>query len=110
MSAAPAGEDESGADGRNRNRGAAAAPHCRLGRARPLTLKYRASNCRRRHAWGVAAVCGIAASLVMGLAAALYEARLARHRYRDVRQLASRFLFDFDDSIKNLPGTTRSRE
>ena len=78
--------------------------------ARPSTLKYRATKFLRRHAWGVAAVCVIAASLVMGLAAALYEARLARHRYRDVRQLASRFLFDFDDSIKNLPGTTRSRE
>src|SRR5262249_52813766 len=54
--------------------------------------------------------CLIAASLVLGMAAALYEARLARHRYRDVRQLTNRLLFDLDDSIKNLPGATQSRE
>jgi tetratricopeptide (TPR) repeat protein/tRNA A-37 threonylcarbamoyl transferase component Bud32 len=78
--------------------------------ARPATVKYRTAKFLHRHAWGVAAVCVIAFSLVLGLAAALYEARLARHRYRDVRQLAARFLFDFDDSIRNIPGTTRSRE
>ena len=78
--------------------------------ARPATVTYRTAKFVRRHWWGVAAGCVIATCLVLGLAAALYEARLARHRYRDVRQLASRFLFDFDDSIASLPGATHSRE
>jgi tetratricopeptide (TPR) repeat protein len=78
--------------------------------ARPATMTYRTMKFLRRHVWGTAAVCLIVLSLVLGLAAALYQARLARQRYRDVRQLASRFLFDFDDSIRNLPGATHSRE
>jgi serine/threonine protein kinase len=78
--------------------------------ARAATIKYRTLKFLRRHALAVTASCLIAFSLVLGLAAALYEARLARHRYRDVRQLTNRLLFDFDDSIKNLPGATRSRE
>jgi tetratricopeptide (TPR) repeat protein len=78
--------------------------------ARAATMKYRTAKFLRRHALAVTAACLIAASLVLGMAVALYEARLARHRYRDVRQLTNRFLFDFDDSIKNLPGATHSRE
>jgi serine/threonine protein kinase/tetratricopeptide (TPR) repeat protein len=78
--------------------------------ARPATMKYRTAKFLRRHKLAVTASCLIAASLVLGLAAALYQARLARHRYRDVRQLTNRLLFDFDDSIKNLPGATQSRE
>jgi tetratricopeptide (TPR) repeat protein len=73
-------------------------------------MKYRTAKFLRRHAMAVTAAFLIAASLVLGLAAALYQARLARHRYRDVRQLTNRFLFDFDDSIRNLPGATHSRE
>jgi serine/threonine protein kinase len=78
--------------------------------ARPATLKYRTAKFLRRHALAVTASCLVAFALVLGLAVALYEARLARHRYRDVRQLTNRLLFDFDDSIKNLPGATQSRE
>jgi eukaryotic-like serine/threonine-protein kinase len=78
--------------------------------ARAATIKYRSAKFLRRHALAVTASCLIAFSLVLGLAVALYEARLARHRYRDVRQLTNRLLFDFDDSIKNLPGATHSRE
>jgi tetratricopeptide (TPR) repeat protein len=78
--------------------------------ARSATVKYRAAKFLRRHALAVTASCLIAASLVFGMAVALYEARLARHRYRDVRQLTNRLLFDFDDSIKNLPGAAPSRE
>jgi tetratricopeptide (TPR) repeat protein len=78
--------------------------------ARAATLQYRTAKFLRRHKLAVTASCLIAASLVFGMAVALYEARLARHRYRDVRQLTNRLLFDLDDSIKNLPGATQSRE
>jgi tetratricopeptide (TPR) repeat protein/tRNA A-37 threonylcarbamoyl transferase component Bud32 len=78
--------------------------------ARAATMKYRTAKFLRRHALAVTASCLIAASLVFGMAVALYEARLARHRYRDVRQLTNRLLFDLDDSIKNLPGAAPSRE
>ena len=78
--------------------------------ARPATARYRVTKFLRRHAWETAAVCLITASLVIGLASALYQARLAQRRFADVRQLANRFLFEFDDSIRDVPGTTKSRE
>ena len=34
----------------------------------------------------------------------------AEHRFTEVRQLATSFLFDFHDPIATLPGTTAARE
>ena len=78
--------------------------------ARPATIRYRTAKFLKRHWWEAGALCLVVASLTIGFAAAVYEARLAAQRYRDVRQLANRFLFEFDDSVRDLPGATKSRE
>src|SRR5437660_775891 len=51
-----------------------------------------------------------------GAATTLWEARAAvqqraraERRFNDVRKLADSFLFEFDEAIKNLPGSTHAR-
>jgi eukaryotic-like serine/threonine-protein kinase len=92
--------------------------------ARPDTWRYRLSKFVRRHRVAAAAAALVAASLVGGLGVAVWQARLARQahaaaeieraraerRFRDVRQLANRFLFDFHDAIATLPGSTPARK
>jgi non-specific serine/threonine protein kinase/serine/threonine-protein kinase len=91
--------------------------------ARPDTWRYRVSKLVRRHRLAAAAAALVAASLVAGFGAAVWQARIARdarlaaeaeraraeRRFRDVRQLANRFLFDFHDAIATLPGSTPAR-
>jgi eukaryotic-like serine/threonine-protein kinase len=92
--------------------------------ARPDTWRYRASKFIRRHRVGAAAAALVAVSLVGGLGVAVWQARVAREarvaaeaeraraerRFRDVRQLANRFLFEFHDAIATLPGSTPARK
>jgi serine/threonine protein kinase len=78
--------------------------------ARPDSFGYRAGKFLRRHA-----VSSIAASIaILGLAAGVVlstiQARRAEHRFQQVRSLANRFLFDFHESIKNLPGSLPARQ
>ena len=85
--------------------------------ARKDTLGYRAGKFVSRHRVGtVAAVLG-ALALAGALAVALSQAQAARagraeaeSRFDDVRRLANSFLFEFHDSIKDLPGATPARE
>ena len=92
--------------------------------ARPDTWRYRLSKFVRRQRVAAAAAVLVAVSLVGGLGVAMWQARLARQahaaaeidraraerRFRDVRQLANRFLFDFHDAIATLPGSTPARK
>jgi non-specific serine/threonine protein kinase/serine/threonine-protein kinase len=85
--------------------------------ARKDTAGYRASKFVSRHKAGVAAAVVVALTLLVGMAVTLREARIAREeraraerRFNDVRALAKSFMFDFDDAIQNLPGTTHARE
>ena len=57
------------------------------------------------------------ASLVGGIITTTWQAHVARversradRRFNDVRKLANSFLFEFHDSIKNLPGSTAARQ
>ena len=84
--------------------------------ARPQTLGYRASRFVRRNRLGVAAVALAFVSLSAGLAATLWQERIARQerrladsRFNDVHELAHAFVFDFHDAIKDLPGATAAR-
>jgi tetratricopeptide (TPR) repeat protein len=84
---------------------------------------YRARKFVRRHRVGVAAAAAIVLTLVGGLAATAWQARVAERarrdaegqrlraerRFRDVRQLANSFLFEFHDAIAPLPGSTAAR-
>jgi tetratricopeptide (TPR) repeat protein/tRNA A-37 threonylcarbamoyl transferase component Bud32 len=85
--------------------------------AREETALYRWGKFLRRHRWGVAAAALIVLSLVGGLAATLWQARvaererqLAEHRFEQVRELAGKFVFDLHDSIATLPGSTPARK
>jgi tetratricopeptide (TPR) repeat protein len=81
------------------------------------TARYRASKFIRRHKTGVLAALSLAVALVAGLAATLYEARIARfqelraeRRFNDVRKLAHSMMFEIHDSIRDLPGSTAARK
>jgi len=86
-------------------------------RARPDTLSYRTAKFVRRHKLGVAAAALILITLIGGVVATAWQARIARaeraraeRRFNDVRKLANVFMFDVHDKIANLPGSTPARE
>ena len=81
------------------------------------TFRYRTSKFVRRHRAGVVAAVAVALALITGLAATLYEARIARvqqlraeRRFNDVRKLANSLMFEIHDSIRDLPGSTPARK
>lgn len=91
--------------------------------ARKDTARYRGSKFVARHKVGVVAVVAILLTLASGLAVTLREARIARQqteiarqqraqaeeRFKDLRQVANSFMFEFHDSIKHLAGATPVR-
>jgi non-specific serine/threonine protein kinase/serine/threonine-protein kinase len=85
--------------------------------ARGDSWTYRMSRFVRRRKLGVAAAAAIALSLVGGVVATAWQARVARaeraraeRRFNDVRKLANSVLFDYHDAIEALPGATAVRE
>ena len=79
-------------------------------RARPHTVGYRARTFVRRHRGSTAAVAAVVATLMVGIAASLYEARRADARVRQIRSLASTLVFDVHDAVRDLPGSTQARQ
>lgn len=77
--------------------------------ARPSTWGYRARKFVARHRVAVVAAGLVAASVAMGTAAAVYQARRAERRFDQVRGLANAFVFDIHDRIASLPGSTEAR-
>jgi non-specific serine/threonine protein kinase/serine/threonine-protein kinase len=89
--------------------------------ARPVTARgdswtYRTARFVRRRKLGVAAAAAIVITLVGGVIATSWQARVARaeraraeRRFADVRRLATSFLFEFHDAIATLPGSTKPR-
>src|SRR5258708_4129621 len=78
--------------------------------ARRSSTWYRAGKFVTRHRVGVAAVALIVLSLAGGLFETSRQRMRAERRSNDVRKLADSFLFEFQETIKNLPGTTKARE
>jgi tetratricopeptide (TPR) repeat protein len=78
--------------------------------ARADTIGYRLSKFVSRHRAGVAAAALVLVSLVAGLAIAVRQARIAQARFDDVRKLANWVVFDMDDAIAKLPGSTPARK
>jgi len=78
-------------------------------RARNDTLGYRVGKFAGRHRAGVTAAILVLVSLFGGLAATFWQWRRAERRFADVRTLANSLLLEFDDAIKDLPGSTRAR-
>jgi eukaryotic-like serine/threonine-protein kinase len=77
--------------------------------ARPDTIRYRTGKFVRRHKTGVAALVLILISLLGGLLAVNYQARRTERRFQQVRNLAKTFLFDINDEVQKLPGSTKAR-
>jgi eukaryotic-like serine/threonine-protein kinase len=81
------------------------------------TLGYRSGKFIKRNKLAVTAVIVVVLSLVVGMAATVHEARVARaqraraeQRFNDVRSLANSLMFEIHDSIKDLPGSTPARK
>ena len=84
--------------------------------ARGDSWTYRTARFIRRRKLGVAAAAAIVISLIGGVIATSWQARVARaeriraeRRFADVRRLSTSFLFEFHDAIATLPGSTKAR-
>lgn len=85
--------------------------------ARKDTFAYRTGKLLRRHRAAVAAAAVVLVAVVAGVAATVWQAHeadaqreRAERRYRDLRSLAGTLLFELDEVIVDLPGSTRARE
>ena len=84
--------------------------------ARGDSWTYRAASFVRRRKVGVAAAAAILVTLVGGVIATSWQARVAsaeraraERRFGDVRRISTSFLFEFHDAIATLPGATPAR-
>jgi eukaryotic-like serine/threonine-protein kinase len=78
-------------------------------RARKGDRWYRARKFLRRQWLPAAATAVTLAGLSAAALAANHQRVIAQKRFRDVRQLANVFLFDFERSISEVPGTLDAR-
>jgi non-specific serine/threonine protein kinase/serine/threonine-protein kinase len=79
-------------------------------RARRNTMPYRLRKfiARYRLATGLAAMTVLC--LVAGIVISTWQARVARRRFEDLRQFAHAVVFDVNDSLSTIPGTTAARK
>ncbi len=84
--------------------------------ARPASFRYRAAKFIRRNRLAVTAAALLVLAIAGGLVATtLYARRAHQEQLRAQRELAAlrklmqSFLFEFDDAIKNLPGSSEAR-
>jgi eukaryotic-like serine/threonine-protein kinase len=85
--------------------------------ARPASFSYRMAKFIRRNCLPVTAAALVGLAIAAGLAGTLRYARRAhleqvraQHGLAAVSKLTQSFLFEFDDAIKNLPGSSPARE
>src|ERR1017187_8974262 len=79
-------------------------------KARPATLRYRAGKLLRRHRVMLPAVAAALMLILSFAAATWWEARRAERRFQQVRSLAHAVMFELDDAIAKLPGSTAAQE
>jgi len=78
--------------------------------ARPDTRGYRVKKFVGRNRGAVTAVVIVLLALLLGSFAIWREAQIAERRFNDVRRLANSYLFEFHDSIKDVPGTVAAQK
>ncbi len=78
-------------------------------RATPDHWTYRLKRLVRRNTLATAAVALAVVATISGTAVSLYQAHRAHVRFAQVRDLANRFIFDFEASIRDTPGTLEAR-
>ena len=84
--------------------------------AAPDSISYRMGKFVQRHRAAVAAASLILLAVLTGALATLWEARIAaanerraEQRFNDVRKLANSLMFEIEDAIHDLPGSTAAR-
>ncbi|MEP7116451.1 MAG: serine/threonine-protein kinase [Acidobacteriota bacterium] len=85
--------------------------------ARQGSTVYAARKFVGRHRAGVAAAVVALASLTAATGVSLWQSRAADRqrlraeaRFADVRKLANSFVFEFDETVRDIPGTTAARK
>ena len=85
--------------------------------ARKDTWSYRSAKFVRRHLFGVLAATVVAIAVIAGSAVSIWEAHRANvqraraeRRFNDVRRLSHSLMFEFDESVQNLSGSTATRQ
>ena len=85
--------------------------------ARKGSWSYRAEKFVQRHKLGIASAAVVVLAVAGGVGATIREARIARaeavraqRRFNDVRHLANKLIFDVNDSIAGLSGSTPARK
>ena len=79
-------------------------------RARPDAIPYRLWKFVGRYRLVSALAALTAACLVAGIAISSWQANVARRRFQDLRQFAHTVVFDVNDSLSTIPGTTAARK
>ncbi|MEP6811169.1 MAG: tetratricopeptide repeat protein, partial [Chthoniobacterales bacterium] len=86
-------------------------------RARPDSFGYRAGKFLRRNKAGGAAAALILLTLLAGVVATTRQAQIANReraraerRFKEVRKIANSLMFEFHDSIADLPGALPARQ
>ncbi len=78
-------------------------------RATPYRWWYGVQRLVRRHRAGSIAACLAALAILTATGVSIQQAHRAERRFEQVRELANRFLFDFENSIHDVPGTLEAR-
>jgi tetratricopeptide (TPR) repeat protein len=78
--------------------------------ARRGTMRYRAGKFVRRNKLPLLAASVVLVTLVVGIAASVYQARRAERRFQQARQFANNILNDFDKRVASLPQSTELRQ
>ncbi len=85
--------------------------------ARDGSALYAARKFATRHRAGVAGAAVAAISLAAATGVSVWQTRVAQGqrtraeaRFNDVRKLANSFVFEFDETVRDIPGTTAARK
>jgi tetratricopeptide (TPR) repeat protein len=78
-------------------------------KASPDSVVYRLRRFVERNKIITAALAFALVAILTGTAVSLYEAHRAEQRFAQVRELAAQFIFDFEASIRQTPGTLAAR-
>ncbi len=78
--------------------------------ARRDSFGYRARKFVSRYPFASAFALLALAFLMAGIAVSSWQARVAQRRFEDVRQFAHSVLFEVEDSLQAIPGTTSARK
>ncbi len=77
--------------------------------AQRASVAYRTAKFIGRNKLAVTAAVLVVASLVGGIAVALWQARIAREHFDSVRAIAKSLLTEINPAIASVPGTTKAR-